>query len=178
MRERSTVHTDVWASGRKLSTLPISSFPSGSHHWEWTVKLWSLEIQYWEFTQPLYNALPSAICLQILYTGALLPDDARWRPQARDKSVWLMPTRLHHDVWQSADHLVMLRESESSYFTSHCKTLNHDFSCLGISHLIWPILELSWPLMSAFHRIADSWKQHHMCLEFWVLYAKWKFNNK
>lgn len=126
-----TVQTCSSASGIKLSTLPDCSFPSRSHHWIWTVKLWYLEIQLGLDREP---------CLQILYTEAPLPDDARWRPQAKDKTIWMIPTRLHQVAWWSEDQLVMLRESKSSYWKSHCKAQSHEFGCPGN---IQPLFKLS-----------------------------------
>lgn len=97
---RSTVHTDCTASGRKPNSQPICSFPSGSHHWIWTVKLWSLEIQYWEFTQPFKAPL-------VLIHGALPADfiyrssAARWCNDGDSKPV----TKL--SGWSWKDYLTL-----------------------------------------------------------------------
>ncbi len=166
MKGRSTVQTDSSASGRKLSTSPICSFPSGSHHWIWTVKLWSFKCNILNLRTPLQHL--GSDCRRILYTEAPLPDDARRWPQASDKTVWLIPTGLHHVAWQSQDQLVMLVESKGSYFRSHCKALSHEFGFPGISRLIQTVLKLSHELghLCLFFRNSCHLRtRHHSHLE-------------
>lgn len=115
----------------RLLTWPGDTCTSFDHfHQGAVVKFWQLNFDPWKFNiedllSPLQHlGLDRESCLQILYTESLLPDDARWWPQAGDKIVWLIPSRLHHVAWQSAERLLMLRESKSSYLKSHCKPLS------------------------------------------------------
>lgn len=76
-------------------------FPSGSHHWIWTVKLWSLEIQYFEATQLETESLSCRFYTQKLRCQMMQDGD---RKPATKPSVWSRQDyiTLPGNVWTSS----------------------------------------------------------------------------